>query len=186
MGPEGIFEPYRLNDISKRRSRDGRATMGTVGRAHQGCQHVQFIDRIGDTFRWKAHNVSTTEVEEVLNVFDQVQMSSVFGVKIPGTDGRAGMGTIVINTKVENFDFKGLVNHFRKNLPPYAVPIFLRFKSNLATTSTFKLKKVKLKKEGFNIENIEDRLYIMLPHESEYVPLTKEIYENIHNGQYKF
>ncbi len=152
----------------------------------QGCNHVQFIDRIGDTFRWKAQNVSTTEVEEVLNVFEPVLMSSVYGVKIPGTDGRAGMASVVISIKIEHFDFSGLTNHFRINLPPYAMPIFLRFKSNLSITPTFKFKKVELKKEGFDLEMIDDPLYVMLPSKAEYVPLTKEIYDNILNGQYKF
>jgi citronellyl-CoA synthetase len=151
-----------------------------------GNKHAQFIDRLGDSFRWKGHNVSTTEVEEVLNIFDQVLLSSVYGVQITGTDGRAGMTAIVSEIPVEDFKLNMLADSFRKNLPPYAIPIFLRFKSKLSTTATFKLKKVKLKEEGFDLEKVEDPLYIMLPHESEYRPLTKEIYENIQNGQYKF
>ena len=151
-----------------------------------GNNHGQFIDRLGDTFRWKGHNVSTTEVEEVINVFDQVLFSSVYGVQIPNTDGRAGMVAIVPDSSVEDFDLKGVAAILRQNLPDYAVPIFLRFKSQLSTTATFKLKKIDLKKESFTLENLDDPLYVMLPGESEYVPLTKEIYENIQNGQYKF
>jgi len=151
-----------------------------------GCDHAQFVDRLGDTFRWKGHNVSTTEVEEILNVFDQVLLSSVYGVQIPGTDGRAGMAAIVPSTSVEEFDLKGLTYKFKKMLPNYAIPIFLRFKTDLSITPTFKLKKVKLKKEGFDLANIEDPLYVVLPGESEYTPLTKEIYENIQNQEYKF
>ena len=151
-----------------------------------GCEHAQFVDRLGDTFRWKGHNVSTTEVEEVLNLFNQVSFSSVYGVQIPGTDGRAGMAAIVPNTSVQDFNLKALAAEFRNNLTPYAVPIFLRFKSNLTITPTFKLKKVKLKKEAFDIEKIKDPLYILLPRESEYTPLTKDIYENIQNQKYEF
>jgi len=125
-------------------------------------------------------------VEHVLNVFDHVSMSSVYGVKIPYTDGRAGMAAIVSSTSVEDFDLKALNDKFRKNLAPYAVPIFLRFKSNLSITPTFKLKKVKLKKEGFDLEKIEDPLYIMLPGDSEYTPLTKKIYDNIQYQKYRF
>jgi citronellyl-CoA synthetase len=110
----------------------------------------------------------------------------VYGVQIQGTDGRAGMAAIVPSSSVEEFDLRGLIEYLNQNLPPYGVPIFLRFKSKLATTATFKLKKVKLKKESFNIENINDPLYVMLPSNSEYVPLTREIYENIQNGHYKF
>jgi citronellyl-CoA synthetase len=152
----------------------------------QGCMHAQFVDRLGDTFRWKGHNISTTQVEEVLNVFDQVLMSCVYGVKIPHTDGRAGMVVIIPSTSVEDFDLKGLSDNFRHNLPSYGIPIFLRFKSELEITHTFKLKKLKLKKEGFDFENIGDSLFVMLPGESEYTPLTKEIYENIQNQKYNF
>ena len=151
-----------------------------------GCDHAQFVDRLGDTFRWKGHNISTTEIEEVLNVFDQVLFSTVYGVQIPNTDGRAGMAAIVPTINLEDFNLKGLAASFNKNLPHYAVPLFLRFKSNLSTTATFKLKKGKLKQENIDIEKIEDSLYVLLPGESVYTPMTKEIYENIQKGQFKF
>jgi citronellyl-CoA synthetase len=152
----------------------------------QGCSHAQFIDRLGDTFRWKGHNVSTTEVEEVLNVFDQVLMSTVYGVKIPGTDGRAGMTAIIPSIGVENLDLHGLVETLKKNLPAYAIPIFIRVKSDLATTVTYKIKKIKLKEESFDINQINDPLFVMLPNTSEYTHLTKDIYENIQNQKYRF
>ncbi|MHA2121356.1 MAG: long-chain-acyl-CoA synthetase [Promethearchaeota archaeon] len=152
----------------------------------QGVNHAQFVDRLGDTFRWKGHNVSTTEVEQVLNVFDQISMSCVYGVKIPFTDGRAGMAAIVPTVSVSEFDFKGLTKLFIENLAPYAIPILLRFKSGLSTTQTFKFKKVELKEEGFNPQSTEDPIFIMLPDKSEYTPLTKEIYEKIKNQEYQF
>jgi len=152
----------------------------------QGCNHVQFVDRIGDTYRWKAHNVSTTEVEEVLNVFEHISMSSAYGVKIPGTDGRAGMASIVLETNLEDFDFEVLAEHLKNNLPYYAIPIFLRFKSDLSATATFKFSKVDLKKEAYDINNISDQIYIMLPNKSGYTALTPEIYNKIQNRQYKF
>jgi len=153
---------------------------------NQGCNHVQFIDRLGDTFRWKGHNVSTTEIEEALNTSDQISMTSVYGVKIPATDGRAGMAAVVLTSNINDFDFKKLERLFTDNLAPYAVPVFLRFKSGLLTTQTFKFKKVELKEEGFNLPNIEDPLFIMLPNESEYKRLNKEIYDKIQNQEYKF
>ncbi|MFX1524626.1 MAG: long-chain-acyl-CoA synthetase [Promethearchaeota archaeon] len=152
----------------------------------QGCNHVQFVDRIGDTFRWKAQNVSTTEVEEVLHILEEVLMASVYGVKIPFTDGRAGMASIVISTDLVDFDLNKLLNHFKTNLPYYAIPIFLRFKPNLAITSTLKFKKGDLKTEGFNLDKIEDPIYILHPEKQEYVPFTQDIYENIKNRKYKF
>ncbi|MFW9941712.1 MAG: long-chain-acyl-CoA synthetase [Candidatus Thorarchaeota archaeon] len=145
----------------------------------QGCNHAQFVDRLGDTFRWKGHNVSTSEVEEVLNIFDQISMSSVYGVNIPNTDGRAGMAAIVPNSNATEFNFKKLVKILAENLAPYAIPIFLRFKTNLTTTHSFKLKKLKLKEEGFNPEIIDDPLFILIPKESGYIPLTKVVYKRI-------
>ncbi len=124
----------------------------------QGCNHAMFVDRLGDTFRWKGHNVSTTEVERIFNDHDQILLASVYPVQIPGTDGRAGMGAFTASVSVEEFDFKVLFEQLNKNLPPYAVPIFLRFKSEISTTSTFKLKKSTLKKESFNLEDIDDNL----------------------------
>ena len=152
----------------------------------QGCIHIQFIDRLGDTFRWKGHNVSTTEVEEILNVHDNILMSCVYGIKLPLTDGRAGMAAIIPKSSVEDFDLKELAENIRENLSSYVIPIFLRFKSNLPITATFKFKKVKLKSEGFDIENVNDPLYVMLPEQPEYTPLTREIYDNIQNQKYKF
>ncbi|MFX0083406.1 MAG: long-chain-acyl-CoA synthetase [Candidatus Hodarchaeota archaeon] len=152
----------------------------------QGCNHVQFIDRIGDTYRWKAHNVSTTEVEEVLNVFEQISMSSAYGVKIPGTDGRAGMASIVIDVNLGDFDFENLTEHLKKNLPYYAIPIFLRFKSHLSATATFKFRKLDLKKEAFDINIISEKIYVMLPDKSNFIALTPEIFNKIQNRQYKF
>lgn len=113
-------------------------------------------------------------------------MSSVYGVKIHGTEGRAGMTSTIARAKVKEFDFRGLTIHLKKNLAPYAIPILLRFKGDISLTSTFKLKKSKLKKKGFNIENIKDPYYVLLPGESEYIPLTRDIYEKILNQNYKF
>jgi citronellyl-CoA synthetase len=151
-----------------------------------GNNHAQFVDRLGDTFRWKAHNISTTEVETIINRFDQVLISTVYGVQIPGTEGRAGMAAIVPKTSIEEFKLKDLTDVLTRNLPAYGVPIFLRFKSGLKTTSTFKLKKVKLRNEGINFDDIEDQMYVRLPDESEFTPLTREIYENIQNRKYNF
>ncbi len=127
-----------------------------------------------------------TEVENIVTKFDQVLISTVYGVEIPGTEGRAGMVAIVPKTLVEDFNLKELTDLLTQNLPPYGVPIFLRFKPELKTTATFKLKKVKLKKDGFDLEKIDDQMYVLLPNESEFTPLTQEIYENIQNRIYKF
>ena len=151
-----------------------------------GYGHVQFIDRTGDTFRWKGENVSTTEVEAVANTLSQIALSTVYGVKLPAGDGRAGMIAIIPECKLEDFDQTGLYEHFQRTLPSYAVPKFVRLNQSLECTPTHKIKKVELKKDGFDPARINDSLFVLLPEESEYRPLTKEIYGNIMNGEYKF
>jgi citronellyl-CoA synthetase len=151
-----------------------------------GYGHVQFVDRLGDTFRWKGENVSTSEVEDVISSFEQIDHSSVYGVEIPGTEGRAGMASIIATKDHENFNFNRLLKILHDNLPKYAIPKFLRLLSELSTTSTFKIQKTQMKKESFDISKISDPIYVLLPGSSEYTPLTGEIYNNIINRKYKF
>jgi acyl-CoA synthetase (AMP-forming)/AMP-acid ligase II len=151
-----------------------------------GYGHVQFVDRTGDTFRWKGENVSTTEVEATANTLAQVSLSAVYGVKMPGGDGRAGMIAIIPDCEPQDFDFKELCRHFQRTLPVYAVPKFLRLNKDLDCTPTHKIKKVALKKEGFDPARTHDPLYVLLPGESTYQPLTGEIYTEILDGKYKF
>ncbi len=151
-----------------------------------GYYHAQFVDRLGDTFRWKGENVSTAEVEDVLSSFEQIEHSSVYGVKIPNTDGRAGMASIKATKDHEDFNFKGLFTLLHNHLPKYAIPKFLRFLSKLSTTSTFKIQKSNMKKEGFDISKTPDSIYILLPGNSEYKFMTEEIYKNVLNGEYRF
>jgi citronellyl-CoA synthetase len=150
-----------------------------------GYGHVQFVDRLGDTFRWKGENVSTEEVESVINSFEQIDMCSVYGVLIPNTEGRAGMVSI-LNNKDDEFDFKGFLKFVQKYLPHYAIPKFVRFINEFSFTATHKIQKVKLKNEGYNIKELNDSIYILLPENSEYVPLTEEIYEGINKGKFMF
>ena len=157
-----------------------------IGKFKKIYNFNQFVDRIGDTFRWKGENVSTEEVESVINEFDQVEMCCVYGVKIPHTEGRAGMVSIISNSQSKDFDFAGFYSMIQENLPEYAVPKFIRFTPNLSTTATLKIKKGNLKKEAYNLEEIEDSIYILLPNSSGYRLLTKEIYSGILNSNYNF
>ncbi|MEW6438376.1 MAG: long-chain-acyl-CoA synthetase [Pseudomonadota bacterium] len=115
-----------------------------------------FVDRIGDTFRWKGENVSTFEVAEVLAACPGVAEATAYGVLIPGADGRAGMATLVTG---EGFDLGMLHKHIAARLPPYARPLFLRLSQEIATTDTFKQKKAQLAHEGFDPGKIADALY---------------------------
>jgi len=151
-----------------------------------GYGHTQFVDRTGDTFRWKGENVSTTEVEKVADMFPQISLSAVYGALMPGGDGRAGMISIVPESGVDSFDIKNLADFFQSALPSYAVPKFVRIQKELEYTSTHKIKKVNLKKEGFNINKVKDPLFVLLPGASEYQPLTRDIYAKIMAGEYRF
>ncbi|MEL0028039.1 MAG: long-chain-acyl-CoA synthetase, partial [Perlucidibaca sp.] len=151
-----------------------------------GFRHAQFVDRTGDTFRWKGENVSTTEVENILTAHHDLAEAVVYGVEIPNTNGRAGMAAITPHAGMD-VDFGGLLAHARRELPAYAVPVFLRVKAAMETTGTFKYQKSGLKNEGFDPAKVGgEALYVLLPGTSEYAPLTDEIFANINAGQYRF
>ncbi|MFW9940030.1 MAG: long-chain-acyl-CoA synthetase [Candidatus Thorarchaeota archaeon] len=158
-----------------------------IGNLKKIYNFAQFVDRIGDTFRWKGENVSTEEVESVINDFDQVDMSCVYGVLIPNTEGRAGMVSLVTNSHTyKDFDFSRFYSMLQNNLPEYAIPKFIRFTPKLSTTATLKIQKGNFKKESYNLEIIDDPLYILLPSSSGYEPLTKEIHRGILESKYNF
>ncbi len=202
LGDPGLLLFPKQSDISFFGYKDKKATDSKIFRnvfkegdawlntgdlmREQGCSHMAFVDRVGDTFRWKGHNMSTTEVENIFSSFNQVLLSTVYGVEIPGTDGRAPMAAFVANVDAEKIDFRGLAEHLINNLPPYGVPVFIRLKTKLATTSTHKLQKAPLKKDGFDINLIDEVLYVKVQREANYVPLTKDLYEDILKGNYKF
>jgi len=150
-----------------------------------GFRHAMFADRLGDTYRWKGENVSTEEMEILINFFHQIEYSCAYGVLIPGTEGRAGMVSFIMKGD-EEFDFDKFSEFVNDKIPVYAIPIFIRIKKEFATTATDKIQKVKLKQEGYNINEIEDPIYILLPRSSKYVPLTKEIYEGVMAGKYRY
>ena len=151
-----------------------------------GYKHAQFVDRLGDTFRWKGENVSTTEVEAIISSFEVIDHTSVYGIEIPGCEGRAGMASILTEVKHEKFDFNKFIKTLHDNLPKYAIPIFVRFLSELNTTSTYKIQKNDMKKIGFNIKETNNPIYAYLPGSTEYIHLTERIYENILNRKYRF
>lgn len=151
-----------------------------------GFKHAQFVDRTGDTFRWKGENVSTTEIEVIMDGFTGIVETVVYGVEIPNTNGRCGMASIRLTVPEDRFDFKGLVSYLRRELPQYAIPLFLRLAEQMDTTGTFKHQKSKLKDEGFYIEKVGAPVYALLPGSDEYIRLTHEIERNIVDGKYRF
>ena len=140
-----------------------------------GRKHYQFVDRVGDTFRWKAENVSTNEVAEILNLYDQVNMANVYGVKIPKSEGRAGM--VAFNCSLDNFNWENFSSFVSEKLPSYAQPVFVRIIEELETTGTFKLKKNDLRDEAYHLDKVKgDQIYIKKPGQSIYVELEQDYY----------
>ncbi len=125
----------------------------------QGLRHIQFVDRVGDTFRWKGENVATTEVEAALNQIVGVEQAVVYGVQLPGADGRAGMASLTWTA--QRFDGKQVASALRAALPAYAVPLFIRLRKEQEVTTTFKHRKVDLKREGFDLAEVSDPLYLL-------------------------
>ncbi len=125
----------------------------------QGFKHIQFVDRVGDTFRWKGENVATTEVEAAFSTLPEIEEAVVYGVEIPGSDGRAGMAALRLRNGA--LDGIALARQLRQALPKYAVPLLLRIRDAHDLTATFKYSKVQLKREGFNAEVVKEALYIL-------------------------
>uniref|UniRef100_A0A7S2D0U8 AMP-dependent synthetase/ligase domain-containing protein n=1 Tax=Florenciella parvula TaxID=236787 RepID=A0A7S2D0U8_9STRA len=156
--------------------------------------YVYFVDRIGDTFRWKGENVSTTEVEEMFEAGASgdgrfgITEVSVYGAAIEGCDGRAGMAAVVLGEKTGGeLDLVALRAHLRENLPPYAAPLFVRILTGgMEVTATFKNRKVSLKEEGVRAYE-HDPVYFR--DESKgveaFVRVDEELYAKINGGQCK-
>jgi fatty-acyl-CoA synthase len=139
-----------------------------------------FVDRIGDTFRWKGENVSTSEVRDCLAAFPGILDVTVYGVAVPGAEGRAGMAVIVVD---ESFEAEKLGGYLHNRLPAYARPLFLRLAHKIDVTSTFKHRKADLARDGFDPRMISDRLYFRDPETQAYVALDAALFDRIANGE---
>ena len=109
--------------------------------------YFYFVDRIGDTFRWKGENVATSEVSEAICAFPGVKQANVYGVAVPGADGRAGMATLVTDDELDLAAFR---THLIDRLPEYARPLFLRIRNEMEVTATFKYTKTDLVRQGYD------------------------------------
>jgi fatty-acyl-CoA synthase len=138
-----------------------------------------FVDRIGDTFRWKGENVATAEVAAALTAFEGVTAAAVYGVTLPGADGRAGMATIVADT---GLDLDRLRTHLVDRLPDYARPRFLRLTDELDMTATFKPVKRELQRQGYDPGASSDPIYVDDPARQAYVRLDADLHARIQRG----
>ena len=144
-----------------------------------GYPHYQFVDRVGDTFRWKSENVSTNEVGEIINGFDQIKFCNVYGVEIPGTDGRAGMAAVTLQDGVSELDVDAFSTFLRSELPAYAVPLFVRIQPDIDVTGTFKMVKGDLRKQAYDIRSFDDTVYALLPGSDRYAAFDLAMLEKI-------
>jgi fatty-acyl-CoA synthase len=142
--------------------------------------YFYFVDRIGDTFRWKGENVSTSEVSEAITAFPGITEASVYGVAVPGTEGRAGMATIVSPNVL---DLVALREHLVTRLPDYAHPLFLRVRREIEITSTFKHKKSDLVRDGYDPATTTDPIYFHDSRHQAFVPLDQKLHDRIATGQ---
>jgi len=152
-----------------------------------GFGHAQFVDRLGDTYRWKGENVSTTEVENILLQHPLISEAVAYGVEIRNTNGRAGMAAITPAESLATLDFSELLAFAREQMPAYAVPLFLRVKVKMETTGTFKYQKTRLKDEAFDPDKTgDDPIYAWLPGTQTYVQVTEQLLSDIHGGKYRY
>jgi len=146
----------------------------------QGFFH--FVDRVGDTFRWKGENVATSEVNEAIRDCPGLRDAATYGVAIAGADGRAGMAAIVAD---EGFDFETFARHLSRRLPAYAIPVFVRLCDTLDATETFKQKKQQLIREGFDPAIVSDPLFLRDPESGAYRRLDSKAFALIAEGAIK-
>jgi len=144
-----------------------------------------FLDRLGDTFRWKSENVSTAEVSTTLGTHPSILEANVYGVSVPNHEGRAGCAALVLNeSSAKDLDYKSLTDYLRKQLPKYAVPVFLRVvEGEMARTDNMKQSKVVFREEGVDLEKVAkgkspgDRLMWLRPGAETYEVFGKEQWE---------
>jgi fatty-acyl-CoA synthase len=139
-----------------------------------------FVDRVGDTYRWKGENVSTSEVTAVITSCPGVGEAVVYGVTVPGADGRAGMAALVVRP---GFDVGAFRQHLAARLPEYARPLFLRIVPALELTGTFKLRKQELAREGYDRTLVSDTVYFDDRRQQRYVELDQSLYEKLRTGK---
>ena len=142
---------------------------------------LSFADRVGDTYRWKSENVSTMEVAAILNKASGVLDCNVYGVQVDSAEGKAGMATMSVS---EEFSFESFTHHVNENLNSFQRPCFLRLSNEMKTTGTFKHQKEDLKKQGFNPESIDDKLFFY--QKDNYVEIDSSLYQRIQSGEERF
>ncbi|MFZ5669025.1 MAG: long-chain-acyl-CoA synthetase [Pseudomonadota bacterium] len=144
--------------------------------------YFYFVDRIGDTFRWKGENVSTGEVADCLAHAPGVLEANVYGVAVPEQDGRAGMAALTVG---DDFALPAFQAHVEQALPAYAQPLFVRLQRRIETTGTFKYTKVELVADGYDPSRVKDPIYFRNPRKNAWTKVTRATFEKINAGAYR-
>jgi len=163
-----VFEPgdawFRTGDLMRRDARG----------------YYYFVDRIGDTFRWKGENVAASEVERVICSFPGIRQVSVYGVAVPHADGRAGMAAVACVAELPREEFHA---HLSRNLPDFAHPIFLRLCGQIETTGTFKNMKEQLSRAGYDPAATGDAIFFNDRKNGAFVPMNGTLFDQIQKGE---
>ena len=182
------FDGYANRDDNKKKilkscfeEGDRYVRTGDLLKRDRACYYY-FVDRIGDTFRWKGENVATIEIEHLLNATPGVHETAVYGVRVPGADGRAGM-VVVVPEDVEAFDPQALYQQASRVLPRYAQPLFVRIRSQLEITGNYKNRKLRFQEDGFDPKRNEDSLYFRDDSAGRYVELDEHLYDELLAGR---
>ncbi len=164
----GVFQPgdqwFRTGDLMRKDERG----------------FFYFVERIGDTFRWKGENVAASEVAEAICAYRGVKHAIVYGVPVPHMDGRAGMAALVLDGELDTAAF---LAHVMTRIPKYACPLFLRIQNEMEVTSTFKYTKTDLVRQGYHPLGSAGVLYFLHPEHRSFVPMDSALFEQIESGQ---
>jgi fatty-acyl-CoA synthase len=144
--------------------------------------YYYFVDRIGDTFRRKGENVATSEVGEAICAFHGVKHANVYGVAVPGIEGRVGMATLVVDGRLNLAEFR---QYLTSCLPAYARPVFLRIRNQVDLTGTFKYSKTELVREGYDPDVCADQLFFDSAEVEGFIPLDNELFKRIQDGEFR-
>ena len=144
--------------------------------------YCYFQDRTGDTFRWKGENVSTTEVEAVIMKESGLGDCVVYGVSVPGNEGKAGMAALTDPNK--SIDVNVLLSRLQESLPNYSIPLFLRISDKIEATATFKLPKTSLQKESYDLKKVKDPIFVLNKLKKMYVRLDVDILKDLEEGRF--
>lgn len=188
-GPKEDFEGYTDKAATEKKIlrnvlAKGDAYFRTGDLLRRDGQYFYFVDRIGDTFRWKGENVSTMEVSEVLSAFPGVAEANVYGVQVPGKDGRACAVALTLQDGAD-LDPTKLGTYCKKELPSYAVPLIIRFVQAADLTGTFKHKKGDYKNDGMDPSKLPDKLWWFNPSRKTFEPFSDPQFRSIVDGKAK-